>query len=230
MVTGKRGYEAEDISDTLAAVLTREVDWKALPADTPARLKALVRDCLVRDPKERLRDIGDARRELQRLIEGAPDPTAAAGTPPAVSVWRRWLPWGVAAAALIVAGIAAMSALKPEASISQPIVRTQVELKDFSALIDISNDGTKVAYAVAGGQTPPSSRADGSVQAKPVAGTGGGVRLIFSPDGQRIAQPLDEFEGRKIPLTAARRSRWRRLVLEARLGADDRIVFPAPED
>ena len=78
MVTGKRGYEAEDISETLAAVLTREVDWKALPSDTPARLKALVRDCLVRDPKERLRDIGDARRELQRLIEGAPEATAAA--------------------------------------------------------------------------------------------------------------------------------------------------------
>src|SRR5262245_56520142 len=107
MLAGRRGYEAEDISETLAAVLTREVDWNALPASTPARLKALVRDCLVRDPKERLRDIGDARRELQRMIEGAPEhahvgaPVAAAPKTPA---WRRMLPWAVAALAIVGAG------------------------------------------------------------------------------------------------------------------------------
>jgi len=46
MLTGKRGYQAEDVSETLAAVLTREVDWTALPAATPARLRTLLRDCL----------------------------------------------------------------------------------------------------------------------------------------------------------------------------------------
>ena len=66
MLTGQHGYEAEDVSDTLAAVLTRDVDWNALPTDVPPRLLALVRDCLVRDPRQRLRDIGDARRVLIR--------------------------------------------------------------------------------------------------------------------------------------------------------------------
>ena len=64
MLSGHRGYEAEDVADTLAAVLTREVDWTKLAASTPPRLGALLRDCLVRDPKQRLRDMGEARRVL----------------------------------------------------------------------------------------------------------------------------------------------------------------------
>jgi len=73
MLTGRRGYEAEDVSDTLAAVLTRDVDWTALPGDTPIRVRGLLRDCLQRDPKMRLRDISEARRVLDQLISGAPD-------------------------------------------------------------------------------------------------------------------------------------------------------------
>ena len=76
MLTGRRGYEAEDVSDTLAAVLTRDVDWNALPTGVPPRLLALLRDCLVRDPKQRLRDIGDARRVLDQIMAGVPDPAA----------------------------------------------------------------------------------------------------------------------------------------------------------
>jgi serine/threonine protein kinase len=77
MLAGKRGYEAEDVSDTLAAVLMRDVDWNALPANVPPRLRALLSDCLVRDPKQRLRDIGDARRVLDQIIGGKPEPLPA---------------------------------------------------------------------------------------------------------------------------------------------------------
>ena len=108
MLTGRRGYEAEDISDTLAAVLTRDVDWQALPADTPARLRGLVRDCLARDPKNRLRDIGEARRVLDQLISGAPEiepaPSSIIAVPaPQVPAWRRALPWAIAALAILAA-------------------------------------------------------------------------------------------------------------------------------
>src|SRR6185437_12909310 len=68
MLSGQRGYEAEDVSDTLAAVLTREVDWSKLPAATPPRLAALLHDCLMRDAKQRLRDMGEARRVLDQII------------------------------------------------------------------------------------------------------------------------------------------------------------------
>lgn len=61
MLTGRRCFEGEDISTTLAAVLMREPDFTALPADTPPAVASLVRRCLERDPKQRLRDIGEAR-------------------------------------------------------------------------------------------------------------------------------------------------------------------------
>src|SRR6185436_16147227 len=93
MLTGQRLFYGEDTSDVLAAVLTREVNWTALPSDVPQRLRVLLADCLVRDPKQRLRDIGDARRMLDQIISGAPDPlisSSASGDSPA---WRRILPW-----------------------------------------------------------------------------------------------------------------------------------------
>ncbi len=109
MLTGTRGYDAEDVSDTLAAVLTRDVDWTKLPPATPPRLVTLLRDCLVRDPKQRLRDMGEARRVLDQLITGASGSAllapasstivAAAPTP----VWRRALPWAIAGLATAVA-------------------------------------------------------------------------------------------------------------------------------
>jgi len=80
MLSGQRGYLAEDISETLAAVLTRDVNWSALPAGTPPRLTTLLRDCLMRDTKQRLRDIGDARRVIGQLLGESPD-TASGPVP-----------------------------------------------------------------------------------------------------------------------------------------------------
>jgi Tol biopolymer transport system component/predicted Ser/Thr protein kinase len=114
LLSGRRGYQAEDISDTLAAVLTRDVDWSALPANTPPRLVSLLRECLVRDPRQRLRDIGDARRVLGHLIDGTPDTSPGAIAPPAAAAKA-----GIAltpktlllAAALVLTGAAGAVAL-----------------------------------------------------------------------------------------------------------------------
>jgi len=92
MLSGQRGYQAEDISDTLAAVLTRDVNWSALPAGTPPRLTTLLRDCLMRDTKQRLRDIGDARRVIGQLLGESPDTSSgpvSAETVPATAVTAR---------------------------------------------------------------------------------------------------------------------------------------------
>jgi len=70
MLTGKLAFEGETISDTMAAVLTREPDWSALPSATPQRFTALLARCLRKDPRERLRDIGDARVELSEIAAG----------------------------------------------------------------------------------------------------------------------------------------------------------------
>ena len=64
MLTGRRAFEGEGVTDTLARILEREADWAALPANTPASLRALLQRCLQKDPQKRLRDIADARLEF----------------------------------------------------------------------------------------------------------------------------------------------------------------------
>ena len=71
MITGRRLFAADDVPETLAAVLTRSVDVTALPAGTPPQLRRLLARCLDRDPRMRLRDIGDARVEIETMIAGA---------------------------------------------------------------------------------------------------------------------------------------------------------------
>src|SRR5207248_7089233 len=80
MLSGRRAFEGETISDVLAKVIEREPDWSALPGATPTRLRALLRRALKKEPKARLRDIGDARQQLEDLLSGAPEeemPTVA---------------------------------------------------------------------------------------------------------------------------------------------------------
>ena len=64
MLAGRRVFEGDEVSDTLADVLTRDPDWGALPADTPAAIRRLLRRCLVKDQRARLPDIGSARLDI----------------------------------------------------------------------------------------------------------------------------------------------------------------------
>ena len=104
MLAGKRAFEGEDVSDTLAAVLTREPDFAALPATTPASIVSLLRHCLERDPKRRLHDIGDGRMALDASATPASAVTRGVSTPApsrpgrARAAWRcrrgrRRSPW-----------------------------------------------------------------------------------------------------------------------------------------
>ena len=86
MLTGRRPFDGETSSDTISAILTREPDWTALPAATPARLRALLQRCLEKDPKRRLRDIGEARIEIEHLIGERRRP---ARPRPRAGAWRR---------------------------------------------------------------------------------------------------------------------------------------------
>ena len=82
MLTGKRAFAGGDVSDTLAMVLMKKVDWSPLPADAPASIRKLLGRCLERDPKQRIRDVGDVRLAMEGAFETAvstpPEPT---GTP-----------------------------------------------------------------------------------------------------------------------------------------------------
>jgi Tol biopolymer transport system component len=93
MLTGRRAFEGDDISITLASVLKDDVDWKAVPADLPASVRRLLRRCLEKDPKRRLSAIADARLELNDA-DASTDIAAAAA--PVAARNRQWIPWTVA--------------------------------------------------------------------------------------------------------------------------------------
>ena len=71
MLAGKKAFEGETVSDTLAAILRGEPDWSALPAQTPERVREILRKCLRREAKSRLHDIADARLDLEELAATA---------------------------------------------------------------------------------------------------------------------------------------------------------------
>ena len=73
MLSGRRAFDGETVSDTLAAVLRSEPDWTALPTDTPTNVRKVLKRCLERDRNRRLHDIADARLELDET----PEPTLA---------------------------------------------------------------------------------------------------------------------------------------------------------
>src|SRR6185369_5527813 len=136
-----------------AAVLTRELDMTSLPATTPPRLRALIGDCLVRDPRNRLRDIGDARRVLDQIATGAPEPVASSPTSAAAapsSRWARALPWAVAAAAVLTAGGFALRGSRSGVPLSapEPVIRARTTLKTFAGFVTLSADGTRLVYTI----------------------------------------------------------------------------------
>ena len=74
MLAGRRPFAGDEASDVIAAVLLQEIDWRALPGDTPPRLRWVLERCLERNPKQRLRDIGEARVALEELPKDASHP------------------------------------------------------------------------------------------------------------------------------------------------------------
>src|SRR5882762_5023441 len=77
MVTGRRAFEGDDVSDTLARILLKEPDWTALPAAVPPAVVTVLRRCLQKDRKQRVRDIGDVSLALEGAFETAVPETAA---------------------------------------------------------------------------------------------------------------------------------------------------------
>src|SRR5262245_44966657 len=121
ILTGRRTFEGEEVTDTLAGILRGDPDWNALPSSTPQPLRRLLRRCLQKNPRERLQAIGDARLDIADALSAGPEtPTADAG----VTRQRSLLPvlGAIAVTALIVGGATWM--LRPGGSDVQPITRS----------------------------------------------------------------------------------------------------------
>ena len=127
MLTGGHPFVGQTISDTLAAILTRDVDLAALPAATPVAVRDLIESCLQKDPRQRLRDIGDARLQIDRALAGRSG-ASASGVQAAAAPRRAWTPWIVAPLVGIAAAAAGWMARPAPPSAAGPPIRLSIAL------------------------------------------------------------------------------------------------------
>jgi len=193
MLTGKMAFRGESVTDTLGAVIHVEPDWSLLPAATPIRARVLLQRCLQKDPKQRLRDIGDARISLDEILLGAPDPAVGGTIQITAPLWRRVLVVGVGALLLVAISSLATWNLKPTPP--RPVTRAVITLPPGQQLAGLGNgpavalspDGSHLAYVASqSGTQQIYLRAMDSLEARPISGTEGAVNPFFSPDGQWI--------------------------------------------
>ena len=191
MLTGRRAFEGDDVSDTLASVLKSEPDWTALSASTPPHIVTLVRRCLQKDVQKRVPHIGSARLELaEGSATAMPGPAPVA---PATPPWRRVMPF--TASVLITAALAGSASwrFKPDAppSIVTRFVVALPEGQNFTNTgrhaIAISPDGTEIVYTA---NQRLYLRTMSQIEAHPIPGiegTSSVINPVFSPDGRSIA-------------------------------------------
>ena len=153
MISGRRLFDGETVSDTIAAVLTRPVDFDALPKSTPATVRQLLARCLERDPKERLRDIGEARIALESSATAEPEAVVAAKAP--------GLPaWILMTAAVVLIALGAGGALlaarmrrpapPPAVTFSQKTFRRQAIF-----IARFAGDGRTIVFSAANDPSKP---------------------------------------------------------------------------
>jgi serine/threonine protein kinase/Tol biopolymer transport system component len=187
MLTGRRLFAGETLSDTLAAVLERDIDWSALPAATPPSVRRVLSRCLVRDPRQRLHDVADARIELEDRSEVAAEKTGARRP----SLLARAAPWAVAAAAVV---LGALAFLRGRTSVppSPPRVHFTVSppaAGSFESYPALSPDGRRLAYVLLP-ENGPSSLWLHSLErgtARELPGTENADEPFWSPDGRSVA-------------------------------------------
>ncbi|MFI5179331.1 MAG: protein kinase, partial [Vicinamibacterales bacterium] len=196
MVTGKRAFEGEDVTETLAAIVRGEPDWTRLPAGVPPQVRTLVERCLVKDRAQRLSDMSVVRFLLTESASGgrAPDLPSAPATARGRSV-------GVATAAVIVvvavAATAAVMRWWPAGTPSSAdavrhlsiVLPAGDQLATTAQLpLAVSSDGTTVAYtATHDGIDRVYIRQLTAPETKMLAGTEGARSPFLSPDGQWVA-------------------------------------------
>jgi eukaryotic-like serine/threonine-protein kinase len=184
MLTGRRCFEGETVSDTLAAVLRADIDWTALPRDTPPSVRRVLQRCLERDPKLRLHDVADARLEMDETVP-VPEQQSAV----AVSTWKRLIPWALVTVLAFVVAAALLRSSRASRRPAPPVVRVSKVLKGVRGTGDtlaISPDGTVVAFVawdpLTQGRLMLWRMEDGEV--RPFGGGGARGKPFFSPDGQ----------------------------------------------
>jgi serine/threonine-protein kinase len=240
LLTGRKAFGGETVSDTIVAILEREPDWSALPERTPSTIRRLLQRSLEKDPKRRLHDIADARLEI---ADAWREPVASSARESIGGERRVGAParsiWALAAAAvlLVTFGVAAAVVWWPGRVTPRQssLARLMITLPAAQALergryppVALSPDGRLLVYAAAvnGGRTSLYRRKLDELVATPIAATDGASTPFFSPDGRWLAFYAKgmlkkvSVEG-GVPLTICEVPP----VWSATWGEDDNIVF-----
>ena len=242
MLTGRRAFGGDDLTDTLAFIITKEPDWSTLPANCPDAIRTLLKRCMEKDRQKRLPHIGVARIECAEGFAGVAPAQAAAIRPKGVASNGR-VAWSLAAvflAAAIAFGVTAFRT--PERTDLGVITRFVVNLptgEQFSntgrPAVAISPLGTHIVYSANGRLD---LRALDQLERVPVRGTEGNPsdgtssrHPFFSPDGQWIAfwqsgqlKKVSVTGGAPVTICAAT------IPFGATWGTDDTILFGAGPD
>ncbi|MGH7242634.1 MAG: protein kinase domain-containing protein [Phycisphaerales bacterium] len=194
-LTGQSPFRGETPNDTVAAVLEREPDWSKLPARTPTRVRELLKRCLEKDFKKRLRDIGDARMELEQAIAQREWTT----TSMSAAEYPRTLPWFAigAAAAMIAAAIGGWMLRGIRAPSTTPdATKLSVVFPNEPRVLGVGVLSADGRMLVVRGETKagPNARATASLyvrrmndfQLEMIKGTEGAQRMDISADGKSL--------------------------------------------
>jgi serine/threonine-protein kinase len=209
MLTGRRAFLGDDVTECIVTVMTKEPDWTALPA-VPPLVGTFLRQSLKKDPKQRLGDMRDMRLALEGVFEVSLPAAAAASS-------RRIVVLGVAAAAFVVGVVIAGAAFsRVGARVSAPtgVERVSV-MTPGNRIVDvpgspsrslaISPDGTALVYVTDSRESQPRTllalRSLATLDVRDLPGTTGALQPFFSPDGQWVAFFTDEGMLKKIALS-----------------------------
>jgi len=107
MLTGRRPFDGETLTDTVAAIVKNEPDWRALPPGTPAVVQSVIARCLKKDPAQRLHDIADGRLQIEEVLNDPRGSTAVVFPARNLREWAAWI------AAMLFLGAALFVAARP---------------------------------------------------------------------------------------------------------------------